>query len=688
MNTDSVLDNHHIKEVTEPVKFPLADHNDRQIALLLAAVALALYLRTLAPDLLPGDPGEFQFAAWRFGLAHPTGYPFYLLAGGVWQRLLAPAGISPAAALNGLSAALAAAAVGMTYLVMLRWTAGPPALRRLAAVYSAVLLGTNLTFWSQALIAEVYAPHMVLVLGVLLAAQRLAPSAPGLPRAQVAARPLLILAGVVGLALTHHGMALLLMPGLALYLAWAGTGWRDLPRRVWVAAAALLLAPLLLYLYIPLRAGPEASPWLHQRLGDGTLDLYANTWAGFLHFLTGQSISVGFRDLAGALGQLPQAGWLWRYHFSWVGLVMMALGIGWLVRQRAWPVLALTGSYALLQQVFVLFYNIGDILVYYIPLYAVGALWAGFGLLGLSTGWRTVNALDDAALREIAEEQAPSVEAAPGDGAAAQPPTPAVGGLAVAGRILAGLLLLWALRDVAAIAGAIDQSQSHGARRQWDAILAAQPPTDAILVSNDRNEIVPLFYLQNVEQRGQGMTGLFPLIAPDARFADIGATLDTALAAGGDQPVYLIKPMSGLEIKYQLAPAAPPLVQVLGPHTPEPAHRLEQPYGPLHLVGYDWQPDANAIRVRVVWQVVEAVGDDYTATAQLLDAAGAKLAQDDFQPGGDYYPTSLWKPGDRLVVEHTLKSAAPLPAGTTLLLGMYRGADFSALAAPVQVPVP
>lgn len=688
MNADSVPDSHHIKEVTEPVKFPLTDHNDRQIALLLAAVALALYLRTLAPDLLPGDPGEFQFAAWRFGLAHPTGYPLYLLAGGVWQRILALVGISPAAALNGLSAALAATAVGLTYLVMLRWTAGPLALRRLAAVYSAVLLGTNLTFWSQALIAEVYALHMVLVLGVLLAAQRLAPSAPGLPRAQAAARPLLILAVVVGLALTHHGMALLLIPGLAIYLAWAGAGWRDLPRRAWVAAAALLLAPLLLYLYLPLRAGPGASPWLHQRLGDGTLDLYTNTWAGFLHFLTGQSISVGFRDLAGALGQLPQAGWLWRYHLSWVGLVMMALGIGWLVRQRAWPVLALTASYALIQQIFILFYNIGDILVYYIPLYAVGALWAGFGLLGLSTGWRTVNARDDVALHEFAEEQAPSVDTAPGNGAAAQTPVPAVGGLAVAGRILAGLLLLWALRDVAAVAAAIDQSQSYGARRQWDAILAAQPPADAILASNDRNEIVPLFYLQNVEQRGQGMTGLFPLIAPDARFADIGATLDTALAAGGGQPVYLIKPMPGLEIKYQLAPAAPPLVQVLGPHVPQPAHRLDRPYGPLRLIGYDWQPNADAVQVRVVWQVVDPLSDDYTATAQLLGAAGTKLAQDDFPPGGDYYPSSLWKPGDLLVVEHTLALDAPLPADATLLLAFYRAADLAALADPVQIPIP
>ena len=76
--------------------------------------------------------------------------------------------------------------------------------------------------------------------------------------------------------------------------------------------------------------------------------------------------------------------------------------------------------------------------------------------------------------------------------------------------------------------------------------------------------MVPLFYLQQVEGRGAGLTGLFPLIAPDARFTDLVATLDTALAVG-TQPVYLIKPMPGLEIRYALAPAAPPLIAVVGP---------------------------------------------------------------------------------------------------------------------------
>ncbi|HXF62567.1 MAG TPA: DUF2723 domain-containing protein [Caldilineaceae bacterium] len=667
--------------MSNPVKSPAPDSTrnahrldraDRRLATILAAAALALYLRTLAPDVLPGDPGEFQAAAWRLGLAHPTGYPLYLLLGSAVQHLLAWVGIRPAAALNGLSALLGALAVALLYLLVLRWTVGPVLVRRLAGVYSAVLLAVNLTFWSQALIAEVYTLHTLLMLALLLAAQQVIPARPGAPSPAVTGRGLILLAGLAGLSLTHHGMSLLLFPPLALYLALAGRGWRALPAHTWPAVAAAFLLPLLLYLYIPLRSGPDASPWYHQRLGDGVLQLYTNDWASFVAFMTGRSIGAGFRDLTDALAQLPQAAFLWRYHFGWAGLLMMGLGLFWLARWQAWPILALTGAYLLLQQLFVLFYDIGDILVYYIPLYLVGAVWAGFGLLGLASArWR----------RPASDDGSDGLEVAP----AALLPAPLAG-------LIAGALLLWTLRDVAATAERIDQSESYTARTQWETILAAQPPAGAILVSNDRNEIVPLFYLQAVEGRGQGLTGLFPQIAPNVRFADIGATLDTALAAGGQQPVYLIKPMPGLEVKFALAPATPPLVRVDGPahvlQSGPPAYPLDHALGPLRLVGIDLELAPGQATVRPHWLVETPLDGDYTATVQLLDAAGNRLAQDDHPAGGVYYPTSLWKPGEHLVETHRLALSGPPPAGATLLLGMYREPALSPLAPPIQVPLP
>ena len=45
---------------------------DRQIALVVLALVAGLSLRDVVPDLLAGDAGEFQFAAWQWGLAHPA----------------------------------------------------------------------------------------------------------------------------------------------------------------------------------------------------------------------------------------------------------------------------------------------------------------------------------------------------------------------------------------------------------------------------------------------------------------------------------------------------------------------------------------------------------------------------------------------------------------------------------------
>jgi hypothetical protein len=137
---------------------------DRQIATLLFALALGLYLRTLAPGLLDGDSGEFQFAAWRLGLAHPTGYPLYLLLGSAWQHGLAWLGVNPATALNAFSSVVGALAVALLYLIMSNWLAGDGTLRRGVAALTALCFAVNPTFWSQNLIAEVYALHVFLVL--------------------------------------------------------------------------------------------------------------------------------------------------------------------------------------------------------------------------------------------------------------------------------------------------------------------------------------------------------------------------------------------------------------------------------------------------------------------------------------------------------------------------------------------
>lgn len=548
-------------------------------------------------------------------------------------------------------------------------------MRRLAALLTATLFAVNFTFWSQSLIAEVYTLHALLIVLIFLVAGQLlhtrqsnhalTPSPP---------HPLILLAFLVGLSLTHHATTLLLLPSLALVLWQVRQSWRR-EVRVWLWAVLALVAPLALYLYIPLRGGAAASPWYHQPLGTEPLTLYQNTVASFLAFITGQSIAVGFHDLGGALYQLPQAWLLWRLHFLWPGVVLAALGLYTLTRQRNWSLLALTLPLFLLQQIFNLFYAIGDILVYYIPLYLVAAIWAGFAADTIGGGMQTL-------MREDPLVDQPGAKLDNGTATAqAKPPLVLQVGMGIV-LVLFWLPIQLATRDFARL----DQSNATAVQERWQAIGAAQLPSDAILVSNDRNEIVPLFYLQVVEGQFNGVTGLFPLIAPDARFADIGATVETALRTSNGRPVYLIKPMPGLAVKFNLGEATPPLVQVTEPIMTTPATTLEHPFGPLRLLGYDWQLSAADVQVSLYWQVQERLAADYTTTVQLFADNGEKVAQNDAPPGGVYYPTSLWKPGEVLVERHTLAlEGKQSPA--TLLVGMYLAADLAPIAPALEISV-
>ena len=708
------------------VKFTPLTRADRQIALLLFAVALAIYLRMAAPDLLAGDAGEFQFAAWRWGLAHPTGYPLYLLLGGVWQRIWALVGMGPARALNMLSAFAAAGAVSAFYLLVRGWLLSPLLISRVAALLAAFFLMLNPTFWSQSLIAEVYTAQVLLLVLLLLVAHQVEVTVA--PTGEARRGWIMLLWLLTGVNLAHHAMTLLLMPGLILFLFLVDRSWW---RSVVTVGGSLLAVatPLLLYLYLPLRSGPTASPWYHQRLGDGVLTLYDGSRQAFWDYVTGASISVGFHDFGQALAQIPQAILLWRLHFEWPGLALVLLGLGVLIWQRRWHVLALTLPFVILLQVFNLFYAIGDILVYYIPLYVMALLWLAFGAEQIGAGFAVaMNAVDQEA-REVRARKAAAAAAleqsedgtlgdhmlddgvsegaveagslaqdvsAPADhpdsGGADPLPVDNYASTYGLGLLIMLLLFFLPIRFFTDFSTTLDQSQVRTPRTSWEAILAAGPPADAILVSNDRNEMVPLFYLQVVEERGQGMTGLFPLIAPDARFENLGRTIDTALADGAGQPVYLIKPMSGLAVKYQLEDANPPLVRVVGPRDATPGIPLARALGPLALVGLDWdetEPPANGaetIRLRLYWDVITPLPVDATTTVQLFDAAGEKIAQHDSPPGGLYYPTSMWQPGDRLVEEHVVtRPAGSVPV--SLLIGMYSGPDFAPVAAPIEVEV-
>jgi len=509
----------------------------------------------------------------------------------------------------------------------------------------------NPTFWAEATRAEVYTLHAVMVAGLLAATLALGHRQWFQSQARSVAQPW-GLALWVGLGLTHHLTIAFLLPGVFLYVLMQRPELLQ-PRR-WLRLLPFVLVPLLIYLYVPWR-GP-ASPWLFPTLAPGqTLTLYDGSFLGVIRFILGVGFAPALHGLAGAVAQIPQAAQLMLLHFGWPGLVLILLGLLALLLEEQIPTLLLTVVSFLLIVGFNLFYGIGDIYTFYIPAYLIATLWLGLGLVyGIelllrfgSPRWRN-------------------------------------GLMALAVLVL--LLPVWHFRSYHQV---FDRREDDSASAFWRRILTTPGlPENAILVSNDRDEMTPLIYFQQVEGKAADATGLFPLIAPGPAWEDLNATLKSALQTG--RPVVVVKRMPGLEALYETQNLGYFVTEVLGPHpTPDPSY--EMPYGDyLRWLNIEWSGDTapgGEIRVKLTWRVVQTPPTVWHSFMQIYNEAGEKVLQaDDHRPGGDFLPSPLWKPGDIVVDTFRLPLPRGLPAGGyTLVTGFYDPVTGERMADPLPV---
>ena len=133
-----------------------------------AGLAFAVYFWTTAPNVTLLDSGEFIVAAQHFGVPHPTGYPLWTFL--AWLFHLLPLG-NAAWEINLFSGVCGAAATGLTAMFIRSsglWMMGdqnrnPPWITSLVAVAVALAFAFSFSMWSQAVIAEVYTLHALLV---------------------------------------------------------------------------------------------------------------------------------------------------------------------------------------------------------------------------------------------------------------------------------------------------------------------------------------------------------------------------------------------------------------------------------------------------------------------------------------------------------------------------------------------
>ncbi len=227
------------------------EKKDYWVAMILAVVALAAYVRTLAPDVLYGDSAEFQTLAYTFGITHSTGYPTYLLFG----RLIGLLPFnSPAWRISLLSAIDAALTVGGIYLLARYFTRS-----RVGAVLGGVALGISYTFWSQAVIAEVYTSGtaFIVLITLLLFHWQTEPTKRN--------RYLLAAALLAGIGFGVHASVWLLAPPVIALVLWT-LGWRHASRFEWLrtlaagfAGAVAGLAIFVIAFFISDRLNPPTS---------------------------------------------------------------------------------------------------------------------------------------------------------------------------------------------------------------------------------------------------------------------------------------------------------------------------------------------------------------------------------------------------------------------------------------------
>jgi hypothetical protein len=614
------------------------------------AIPLLAYVRTLAPTVGQYDTFEFQVLSYQLGIAHPTGYPLYILLGKLFTLL--PIG-SIAYRVNLSSAAFGASAVALLYATTELLTRD-----RAASVLAALSFAFSYAFWTQAVEAEAYALNALFVsaLAYLLIRSSLATAIrenasqaePGGWRAAVRGllssrqSTLIVAVFVYGLSLTHHRTMLLLAPAILAYLIMI-RAWRPFRVRRLLISGLAFLAPLcLLHLYIPLR-------WL-QIHGE------AMSWQQFSSLVLGTQFSAALRW--DALFRDPQRltilGRTFLEQYPLPALLLSGAGILWLFSRRS-PLgsqggyregvflLLAFGAYAM----FGLSYYVPDISLFLIPSYAVVSVALGLGTSQIKRVLQELFRRSSGRSASITRGHMASV-------------------LTASVVALLPLSLIWANLP------RVDKSKALDWYMWGRYALQQDLPARSVILA-DSEKMAPLHYLQRVEGvRPDTETAVFS--DEEKNRAEIQRHLEEG------RPVFLGRFLPGLESTYHLRSVGP-LVQVrtspMGTIPADATPLSASMQGGLALRGYhldDARVEANGpVRVTLYWQAVEAVRTDYEVRLRLVGASGhVWIETKGSAPVNGLYPTGAWRQGEIVPDFHQIDLRRRLPPGAyTLQAGLF-----------------
>jgi hypothetical protein len=595
--------------------------------LFILAALLPIYLLTMPDAVGQDDTFEFQVVAPQLGIAHPTGYPLFLLLGKLFSYL--PLN-SVAWRLNFAVMVYGLAALSLLFL--LGWRMGG---KGETAVLAAVVLGLTPVFWSQAIEAEVYTLHALIVVEALFlmreiggwrgsggAGERGSRGAGEMGSGGDGERhPLrspapLLLCFLLGLGLTNHLTTVFLLPAAALTLFFnRQSSIVNRQSLISTLQSLLLLAiafalPLLLYAYLPIRwAALHGEPMGLARFADWVMGgrfQGALQWRAWLDDPTRYEV----------IGRILLGNW------GWVNLALAAVGL-LVAFRRDWR-MALT---LLTIWLGVIFYGLN----YYVPdldVFLMGAMvvTAVFWHIGIekmvNRQWSIVNRQRRTRSLTIDNWQ-----------------------LTIDNSLLL-LLILPTLLAAVANWPTIDQSADDGLLPWGEGVLAL-PLAEGAAILADSQKIAPLYYLQQAE-------GVRPdldiMVLPDE--AAYRAELNGRLAA--NQPVYLARFLPGLEGIYHLRSLGPLTEVSREPLTalPDGLTTSDLTLGPLRLLAYRLEPaaavDPTQLALTLYWQTNQPTNQPLHLYLRLGDYRSSGQ-----HPADNNYPTNAWK-GDEIVSDFHL----------------------------------
>lgn len=262
--------------------------------LLIFFVAYFIYLLTIYPTVQTEDSGELITAAAALDIAHPPGYPLYVLLGKIFSIIIPFGNI--AWRINIMSAVFAAGSVGLMYFILKRTTKND-----LVAMGGSLLFAFTDIFWSQGIRSEVYTLNqfcLTLLIYLLLLWHQTEED-----------RWLYLSALAYGISLTNHHLMFLAGPAIIVFVL--VRNWRViLDIKLLLLCIALFLLGLSIYGYIPLRTalgGPYDNPAFIDHSG-------LHTWDTFIGFVNrkiyGGTVHLATSEITQEVAKSYLPGWL------------------------------------------------------------------------------------------------------------------------------------------------------------------------------------------------------------------------------------------------------------------------------------------------------------------------------------------------------------------------------------------